>query len=101
MEPDEPFDGVYQSYEKLDSAWQSLRWRITGPLLILLGVSQAIFGWAGNSLWMRIGYSAACIAFGIFLIAIIGWLTPDQSEAEIPAANAESSAASGETHIPG
>jgi hypothetical protein len=81
---EEPFDDVFQAYEKLDSGWQSLRWRITGPFLILLGLSQAVFGWAGNSLWMRIGYSAACIAFGVFLIAIMGWLSPRASENENP-----------------
>jgi hypothetical protein len=80
MKPENAFDDVVDSYGKHDSRWQRLRWTITGPIIILLGVTQAVFGWAGNSLWMRIGYSAACIVFGLILIARLNWLSPPEAE---------------------
>jgi hypothetical protein len=81
-------DDVIETYGKLDARWQRLRWTITGPILILLGVTQAIFGWAGSSLWMRFGYAAACIAFGLILIAKINWLCPREDDEERAAIDA-------------
>ncbi len=78
MKVSEVFDRIHE----LDSRWERLRWVVTGPFLIALGVSQAIFAWAGNSLWMRIGYSAACITFGSLVIAFLGWLAPPDAEPE-------------------
>jgi hypothetical protein len=88
MKSENAFDDAVETYGKLDSRWQRLRWIISGPFLILLGITQAIFGWAGNSLWMRIGYSAACIVFGLILIAKLNWFCPPEEEQEITASEA-------------
>jgi hypothetical protein len=82
MTPGEAIDDAYQTYEELDSRWQGFRWRVTGPFLILLGVSQAVFGWAGDSLWMRIGYAAACVIFGLILIAKSNWFCRRQTPSD-------------------
>jgi hypothetical protein len=75
----QPFD---EALEELDSRWQRLRWRITGPFLVLLGITQAIFGWAGDSLWMRLGYAVACVAVGVLLIVNVKWFCPPAVEEE-------------------
>jgi len=49
-------------------------WLLVGPALITMGVSQAMYGWAGNSLMMRVVYASACIALGICVIGGIGAL---------------------------
>lgn len=57
-------------------------WLIVGPVLIVLGVTQAIYGWAGDSPRMRLGYSAACILFGLLLTSVIIWLLIPDDEVE-------------------
>ena len=38
--------------------------------LIAIGVSQAIYGWAGDALWLRILYPAACFAMALVCLGI-------------------------------
>ena len=58
----------------LQFGWFLLKWLAAGPLLITIGVTQAVYGWAGNSLWMRYGYSTACILFGLSIFAFFTWI---------------------------
>ena len=65
----------------LSDAKELLGWLLVGPVLIVIGVTQGIFGWAGNTIGMRVGYSAACILFGLLLTGVIVWLLiPDDAE---------------------
>ena len=56
------------------------RWLTVGPVLIGLGVTQAMYGWAGRSLGMRVGYSAACIVFGFGILVLIVWALVSDNE---------------------
>ena len=39
--------------------------------LIAIGVSQAIYGWAGDALWLRILYPAACFAMALVCLGLV------------------------------
>jgi hypothetical protein len=69
MKPSESFDDFCETLHQVESRWETFRWTMTGPILIAIGVSQAIFGWAGNTWLMRFGYPTACITFGLLILA--------------------------------
>lgn len=39
--------------------------------LIAIGVSQAIYGWAGDAMWLRILYPAACFAMALVCLGLV------------------------------
>ena len=48
-----------------------LGWRLAGPVLILIGVSQAAFNWAGQTTTWRVLYSAVSLLIGLGLMILL------------------------------
>jgi hypothetical protein len=44
------------------------RFLLAGPVLIAIGISQAVFGWIGNSTYQRAIYPILCCIMGSFCL---------------------------------
>ncbi|PQO26982.1 hypothetical protein [Blastopirellula marina] len=57
---------------KIKTIYTASKWFLGGFVLIGVGVTQAIYGWIGEAMWMRALYGVVCPLLGI-LISLIGY----------------------------
>ncbi|MEX1041869.1 MAG: hypothetical protein WDZ51_14615 [Pirellulaceae bacterium] len=58
-----------ESRSDLTKIWEGLKSLMVCLVMISLGVSQAVTGWIGDPLWMRLIYPLILVPFGL----LIGW----------------------------
>ncbi len=54
--------------EKIDALYTALKTTILSFVIFGIGISQAIYGWIGDALWMRLLYGIAGPVMGGFLL---------------------------------
>ncbi|RCS52840.1 hypothetical protein DTL42_08385 [Bremerella cremea] len=57
---------------KIKTIYSASKWFLGGFVLVGVGITQAIYGWIGEAMWMRALYGVVCPLLGI-LISLIGF----------------------------
>ncbi|PQO44878.1 hypothetical protein C5Y93_17460 [Blastopirellula marina] len=54
---------------RIDKVWYSLKCMMVGVVLLVVGVTQVVFGWIGDAIWIRAVYGLVCLP----LVPVFFW----------------------------